>query len=199
MLHRIVAILSLAGMAATLAAQSNVSFETFNDPNHTATGGMVAGDFNNDGKPDLVQCCNSSTQMVFREGNGDGTFQAPTVAFATPVSLASPVAVDVNGDGKLDIVAIAALNPPAPPREGAYYLIVLLGNGDRTFQAPKTYTTTYARNTLVVGSCSRYFRWAPAHRAKNRRPRCAAYYSRNCARLIIRKTGLFRRARLWRG
>lgn len=152
MLHRILAAAILLGTTVIMNAQSNVSFETYNDPIKTATGGMVAGDFNNDGKPDLIQCCNSSTQMVFREGNGNGTFGAPAVAFATPVSLESPVAVDVNGDGKLDIVAIAALNPPPPPGSGTYSLMVFLGNGDGTFQAPKSYTTTEAPNSVVVGN-----------------------------------------------
>jgi hypothetical protein len=152
MLQRSLAVAFLLGSAVTLSAQSNLSFETYNDPHETAGNSMVAGDFNNDGKPDLVQCCNNSTQMVFRAGNGDGTFAAPAVAFATPVSLQSPVAVDVNGDGKLDIVAVAALNPPAPPGSGYYYLMVFLGNGDGTFQAPKTYTTTEPPNTLVVGN-----------------------------------------------
>jgi hypothetical protein len=152
MLHRILAAAFLLGTAVSLNAQSNLSFETYNDSNKVAGNSIVAGDFNNDGKPDLVECCNGSTQMVFREGNGDGTFKAPTVAFATPVALESPVAVDVNGDGKLDIVAVAALNPPAPPGSGNMYLMVFLGNGDGTFQAPKTYTTTEPPNTLVVGN-----------------------------------------------
>jgi hypothetical protein len=152
MLHRTLAAAVLLGSAVALNAQSNVSFETSSDPIKTATNNVLGGDFNNDGKPDLIECCNTSTQMVFREGNGDGTFKAPTVAFATPVSLGSPVAVDVNGDGKLDIVAIAALNPPPPPGSGTYDLMVFLGNGDGTFQAPKTYTTTQPPGSLVVGN-----------------------------------------------
>jgi hypothetical protein len=152
MLHRTLAAAFLLGTAVTVSAQSNLSFETYNDPNKVAGNSIVAGDFNNDGKPDLVECCNASTQMVFREGNGDGTFKAPTVAFATPVALESPVAVDVNGDGKLDIVAVAALNPPAPPGSGNMYLMVFLGNGDGTFQSPKVYNTTQFPNTLVVGN-----------------------------------------------
>ncbi|MGC2636346.1 MAG: VCBS repeat-containing protein [Acidobacteriaceae bacterium] len=152
MLHRSLAAVLLLGTAVTISAQSNVSFETYNDPVKTAAGSIVAGDFNNDGKPDLVECCNASTQMVFRAGNGEGRFAAPSVAFATPVSLESPVAVDVNGDGNLDIVAVAALNPPQPPGEGNYELMVFLGNGNGTFQAPKVYKTTQMPNTVVVGN-----------------------------------------------
>ena len=51
----VVAFLGLA--TATFAtAQSNLSFETYGDTAKVGTGAMVAGDFNNDGKPDLVQC-----------------------------------------------------------------------------------------------------------------------------------------------
>lgn len=152
MLHRILAVSFLLGTTVTLGAQSNVSFETYNDPTKTAGSNVLAGDFNNDGKPDLIECCNTSTQMVFRQGNGDGTFKAPTVAFATPVALDSPVAVDVNGDGKLDIVAIADLNPPPPPGSGTFSLMVFLGNGDGTFQAPKTFTTAQTPVSVIVGN-----------------------------------------------
>lgn len=150
--YPILALLFFAAIPATLAAQSNVSFETYGDTYKTDLGPQVAGDFNNDGKPDLIQCCNSSTQMVFRAGNGDGTFQAPVVAFSTPVAISSVVAVDVNGDGKLDLVAVAALNPPPPPGEGFYFLTIWLGNGDGTFQAPHTYKTAETPNTVVVGN-----------------------------------------------
>src|ERR1700691_4358664 len=126
MSYRILSVLFLAGTTVSLAAQSTVSFETYGDTTTTNSGPIVTGDFNNDGKPDLIECCNSSTQMVFRAGNGNGTFAAPVAAAATPVALSSLVAVDVNGDGNLDLVAVAAQNPPAPPGEGYYYLAVYL-------------------------------------------------------------------------
>jgi FG-GAP-like repeat len=144
MLHRILTLLFVLGTTVSLMAQSNLSFETYMDPQQAIAesgGYLVAGDFNNDGKPDLIECCNSSNQMVFRAGNGDGTFQAPVVAWSTPVALGSLAAVDVNGDGKLDLVAIAAQNPPSNGGTGTYYLTVWLGNGNGTFQDPQTYST----------------------------------------------------------
>jgi hypothetical protein len=152
MFHRHLVLLFLAAATATLAAQSTVSFETYGDTYQTDNSTLVAGDFNNDGKPDLIECCNSSTQMVFRAGNGDGTFEAPVTAFTTPVAIGSMVAVDVNGDGNLDLVAVAAQNPPPPPGEGYYYLTVWLGNGNGTFQAPQTYSTTEPPQSVMVGN-----------------------------------------------
>jgi len=152
MSYRILSVLFLAGTTVSLAAQSTVSFETYGDTYQTNGGPIVTGDFNNDGKPDLITCCNSSTQMVFRAGYGNGTFAAPVAAAATPVALSGLVAADVNGDGNLDLVAVADQNPPAPPGSGTFYLSVYLGNGNGTFQAPKTYNTTEQPNTVLVGN-----------------------------------------------
>ena len=162
MLYRSLAAAAFLSASVALTAQSSVSFENSVDLAQTtnsslsnsisAAGTIVAGDFNNSGKPGLIECCNTSAQMVFRAGNGDGTFQAPLVASATPVSVMSAVAADVNGDGKLDVVAIAALNPPSPPDTGTYSLTVWLGNGDGTFQPAEQYNTTNAPMKVLTGN-----------------------------------------------
>lgn len=160
MFHRILAVLFLAGTAATLAAQSKVSFEIGNDP-YTAsnsqgyTPAVVAGDFNNDGKPDFIQCCggNGSTGLVFRAGNGNGKFAAAVTAAALPDgnNVEDLLAVDVNGDGKLDLLGMPVAQNTAfgaPTNTVA----VWLGNGDGTFQAPQVYTTTNTAGTAMEGA-----------------------------------------------
>jgi hypothetical protein len=153
MLYRILAAISVAGTAATLAAQSSVSFELGADSYYvTNYNAVVSGDFDNDGKPDLVQCCNS-TGLVFRAGNGDGTFAAPITAASAPDGAASLIAADVNGDGKLDLVGLLG-NGNYPEAAPNYGFAVWLGNGDGTFQAPVVYSmsTPLSPVDLAVGN-----------------------------------------------
>jgi hypothetical protein len=80
---------------------------------------VVAADMNGDGKLDLV--VSGSAQAVLL-GNGDGTFKAPMLTFASGPSALG----DFNGDGKLDLAV------------GSSYggVRILLGNGDGTFGQP---------------------------------------------------------------
>lgn len=64
------------------------------------------GDFDNDGKPDLVVCCLRGTNLYFRN-KGDGTFEDKTDDIGLSQKQFNSQAaalVDLNGDGQLDLV-----------------------------------------------------------------------------------------------
>jgi len=93
---------------------------------------VVAGDFNNDGKLDLVVADGSHVFVLL--GNGDGTFQSPTTASSSGGTLAT---ADLNGDGKLDLVVASS---------SASLIEIDFGNGDGTF------TNAYSYESYNFGS-----------------------------------------------
>src|SRR5208337_2436459 len=72
-------------------------------------------------------------------GNGDGTFQA-AVSYNSGGEEAESIAVaDVNGDGKPDLLVANVCSGSGNCSNGV--VVVLLGNGDGTFQAPVSYNS----------------------------------------------------------
>ena len=136
--------------------QYTLTFRQSNYPNDgviwrsgTDSGGSSGffADVNGDGKADLVQIANGSYQAQVLLSNGDGTFHAAFTQTSSangpfwrgyiptngPTDGVSTFVGDVNGDGKADLVQIA---------NGSYQAQVLLSNGDGTFHAAFTQTSS---------------------------------------------------------
>jgi len=111
----------------------------FNSPSGTAV-----GDLNGDGIPDIV--VGSVTDQFFHHGltvltgHADGSFTSQLIRnFLGPIT--SLMLRDLNGDGKLDLCLTeqnAALFNPGGFFDQSY-LPIYSGNGNGTFQNPRTY------------------------------------------------------------
>lgn len=134
-----------------LFAQTPASFELKRDP-FPATGAevLVQGDFNKDGKPDIIVGAGASQGAItLRLGNGDGTFQAPLTVGRTDYPATTDIAAaDLNNDGNLDLVVVAQ-NNFAGGTSGTFQ--VFFGNGDGTFQAPVSYAGANVPYSVAVG------------------------------------------------
>ena len=109
--------------------------------------GVATGDFNNDGKADIVITNYETTAptagntVTVVPGNGDGTFQT-ALNYTVGTNPIGVVVADFNGDGNLDL---------AVANYGSGNVSVLLGNGDFTFQNAVNYSVGGAPNAIVVG------------------------------------------------
>ncbi|HEV2134587.1 MAG TPA: FG-GAP-like repeat-containing protein [Terracidiphilus sp.] len=110
--------------------------------------GVAVGDFNGDGKLDAVIAGGGSTKYPYSGiavslGNGNGSF---TSASGSPASVGEDLSAigagDFNADGKLDLALTDA---------GTNAVLILLGNGDGTFQPLLTIPVGSAPLAIVTG------------------------------------------------
>ncbi|WP_263360035.1 FG-GAP-like repeat-containing protein [Acidicapsa ligni] len=121
----------------------------------TESATIVTGDFNKDGKPDLVTV-NSSGQLEILLNNGSGGFETPSIIAAPKLSginsytLNAAIALDLNGDGYSDLVLGTSPNSSLHPA-----LVVLLNQKNGSFGAPVTLSlpnpTGYPIDTYSYG------------------------------------------------
>jgi RHS repeat-associated protein len=140
--RRDVAVVNSSGLVTIFLGQANgtasAGVQYAIGPGATA---LAVADFNGDGKLDLVTANGDGTLSLLL-GNGDGTFQpAITIATGATAALGGIVAGDFNGDGKQDILV-------ADP--GGADALLLLGNGNGTFQAARSVAAGSAPSRLAV-------------------------------------------------
>jgi hypothetical protein len=113
---------------------------------NTFTSGIVSGDFNQDGIPDIAVMSQGDTgsdgDVAVFLGNGDGTFRGPidNVLGTFPVSIAMG---DFNGDGILDVATVDYFANAAD---------VSIGNGDGTFKTPVAYPVGRGPYYIATGA-----------------------------------------------
>jgi len=115
----------------------------------------MVGDFNGDKIPDVAAWCYSQRDVYVLLGNGDGTFK-PYITTSFAAQLINNVgpsdyfmaAVDVNGDGRTDLVysgfgpRIVYKDPSGGTYTGPSATVeVMLANSDGTFAPPNTVAT----------------------------------------------------------
>src|SRR5262249_43202605 len=93
---------------------------------------LAVGDFNGDGKLDVVSCNYSSNNVGVLFGNGAGGLGAATTYNLGAFNPLSVAVGDFNGDGKPDI---------ATSNNSSGNVSILLNNGSGAFGAATTYPT----------------------------------------------------------
>lgn len=99
-------------------------------------------DVNNDGKLDIATTTSGNTAFVL-VSNGDGTFKAGlSLSIGNDGGGRLMVAGDLNGDGATDLVA---------SNRGDATVSVIMGNGDGTFRASRSYGAAIGAFGLTLG------------------------------------------------
>lgn len=153
---------SLEASVGVLLGNGDGTFQTAvtYDSGGGAANSIAVADLRGNGKFDIavVNCtadtvdpdCGAAYGAVsILLGNGDGTFQAAVPYGSDGVGSNSISIADLNGDGKLDLAVSNACGENADCLNGGT-AVVLLGNGDGTFQTAANYDLGYVTEAIAV-------------------------------------------------
>ncbi len=105
---------------------------------------IVAADFNGDGNTDLAVADNLDGYIIILMGNGDGTFQTPSIVQMGGAYPSLVLVGDFNNDHIPDLITVDSGG-------GCACISVLLGNGDGTFQTPVTTVLSIGPTSIAIG------------------------------------------------
>ena len=111
--------------------------------------GAVFADFNADSHQDICVTSRHPNYANIFFGDGTGAFTGPT-SYAVGAYAKVPTAVDLNGDGDLDL-AICNYGDEGAGETGGTTISILTGNGDGTFNAQSTVEVGVRPHSIGVG------------------------------------------------
>ncbi|MFT4115022.1 FG-GAP-like repeat-containing protein, partial [Silvibacterium sp.] len=124
--------------------------------NALPAGQMVVKDATGDGVPDLLTAVSNGTSegIVLYPGKGNGTFGEPA-SLASGMEISDLDVNDYNGDGIPDVVYANEEEELTDALDNQLGIVVLRGNGDGTFAAPKAFGVYGSTPTMLTADLLR--------------------------------------------
>jgi hypothetical protein len=113
-----------ASQITTLLGRGHASFTRGPSSPGLQAMAVAVGDFNKDGRIDLVATIDESNSIAFWKGLGGGSFSSPSFFKVTQSGVRGIVAADFNSDGRLDVACV---------NEWSGTVSVFAGNGQGGF------------------------------------------------------------------
>jgi len=132
--QNVVAVMNDPGLSSNpLSFAQPVQYDIGTNPDsfvpNAAKKSVVSGDFNSDGKRDVIVAHRDDNSLYFLSGNGDGTFKPAVKIAIAGVTIEGSIYVgDFNNDGRPDLFLPVSSDGNVISRP-----VIMFGNGDGSF------------------------------------------------------------------